>query len=273
VLVENKLSDWIRAGIELYKAHPLMIESIFWDASQSGTPTALAAGMLVDVEKLWIPNEYTGGTLRWGSATFPILSNTADTLMLTGDPSLVEASDFPYYQVVPPGVAGLTALLQHSAFAIPTSYAQVTTQMPCFTIRLEKDEQSDTFIGDTIERYAVDGVEFDVRTQGLTGNYLISIWTVNREATLWLYAWLMHYALNSIPQFNTWGLYDVSCSGSDLDPAIQYMAEHTYPRHLLLTATRLERAVTTREVEWVSSFCIKVIAHYARIVAQVGAMN
>src|SRR5262245_12040987 len=116
-----------------------MIETVFYDASQSGTPTARGDGYLSDSEKLWLPDEYAGGTLRWGGATFPILGNTGDTLTVTGDPSLVEPIDFFCYQIVPQAVAGLTELLHTEKFAVLTAFAQVPTQMPAITIRLERD--------------------------------------------------------------------------------------------------------------------------------------
>jgi hypothetical protein len=264
LLVESKLASWITAGLALYKAHPLMIESIFYDASQSGAPTFLGDGFLDDVEKLWLPDEYIGGTLRWGNTTFPILGNTPQQLTVDGNPSLVNPGDFPFYQIVPPSVAGLTELLTQEKFTVLTAFAQVPTQMPAFTIRLERDSQGDTYIGESLKQYVIDGVEFDVRSQALTGSYLISVWTINRDLTLWLYAWLQSWALNSLPMFSTWGLYDVAFAGSDLDPATQYLAERTYPRHMLLTASRLEHAVITREpIEWVSGLCIKVCAQYA----------
>jgi hypothetical protein len=262
VLVEAKLADWLRAGLALYKAHPLMIESIFYDSSQSGSPIFAGPGAVVDLEKLWLPDEYAGGVFRWAGAAFPIVANTAQQLTVDGDPSALLPEEPFSYQIVPPAVAGLTELLTTEKFAVLTTFAQVPTSMPALTIRLEKDAQADTYLGESLEQYAVDGVEFDIRSQSITGAYLISIWTVNREATLWLYAWLMHYALNSMPQFTTWGLYDMSLSGSDLDPSLQYLAERVYTRHLLLTATRIERAVSTREAEWVSGLCIKVLAHY-----------
>jgi len=263
VLVEAKLAAWLQAGIALYREHPLMIETVFYDASQSGTPTARGDGYLSDSEKLWLPDEYAGGTLRWGGATFPILSNTPDTLTVTGDPSVIEPMHLPWYQIIPKAVAALTELLQTEEFAVLTAFAQVPTHFPAITIRLERDSQGDTYIGEALKQYVVDGVEFDVRSQAITGAYLLSIWTVNREATLYVYAWLMHYALNSLPQFTTWGLYDVSFAGSDLDPALQYLAERTYTRHFLLTASRIERAVRTREpVEWVDRLAIQLCLAY-----------
>jgi hypothetical protein len=273
VLIEPKLAAWLTAGLALYRANPLMIESIFFDSSQTGWPTFGAPGMVTDLEKLWIPNEYAGGVFRWAGEDFPLVSHTGQVLAVTGDPSLLENTEQLPYQIVPPAVQGLTELLNTEKFAVLTTFAQVPTQMPAITIRLEKDEQSDTYLGEALEHYGVDGVEFDVRTQGMTGAYLLSIWSTNREATLWLYAWLLHYCLNSVPQMNTWGLYDIAFAGSDLDPTLQYLAERVYTRHLLLTATRTERAVSTREVEWVSGLCVKVCAHYATLQTTVASQR
>ena len=246
-----------------------MIESCFYDGSQVGRPTFMADTLFQDVEKLWLPNEYAGGLLRWGGEEFPIVSNTADLLTVVGDPSAVEPVEPFCYQLVPASVAGLTQLLTTEKFTVLTSYAQIPTNMYCFTIRLERDQQGDAYIGDSLKHYADDGIEYDIRQQTLTGSYLLSIWGPNREGVLWLYSWLMTYGLQSMAMFSSWGLYDVAFAGSDLDPALQYLAERTYTRHLLLTATRMERAVTTREVEWVSGFCIRVIAHYARLDATI----
>jgi hypothetical protein len=269
VLIEPKLCAWISAGLALYRANPLMLETVFYDGAVSGTPTLMGPGTLTDSEKLWIPDEYTGGMVRWGDQAFSILSNTADTLTVVGDPSMAAPQEPYAYQIVPPAVAGLTELLNTEKFSVLTSFSQVPAQMPAFTVRLERDTQTDTYLGENLERYAVDGLEFDVRSQALQGSYLISIWATNREAVLWLYAWLQNYALQSMSQFTTWGLYDIAFSGSDLDPALQYLAERTYTRHLLFTATRLERAVTTRNVEWVSDVCVRVCAAYAQLAATV----
>jgi hypothetical protein len=268
-----KLQQWIMAGLALYKAEPLMIEPIFYDASQSGWPVFTEPQTVVDVEKFWLPNEYAGGQFRWAGVDVPIVGNTTQSLAVDGDPASLDNIENLPYQIIPPAVAGLTELLQTAEFTVLTSFAQVPTQMPCFTIRLEKDEQAHTYLGESLEHYAVDGVEFDVRTQAVTGSYLVSIWAVNREVVLWLYAWLVNYLQNSTTMFTTWGLYDIGLSGSDLDPTLQYLAERVYTRHLLLTMTRMERAVSTRNVEWVSSFCVKVCAHYARMRTTVPAMD
>ena len=273
MLIEPRLQRWIEAGLALYKAQPLMIEPVFYDASQSGWPQFAGPQTVHDPEKFWLPDEYAGGRFRWAGQDFSIVGNTSQTLTVAGDPGSLDNVENLPYQIIPPAVAGLTELLQTKTFTVLTEFAQVPTQMPCFTLRLEKDEQAHTYLGESLEHYAVDGVEFDVRSQAVTGSYLVSIWTVNREATLWLYAWLVNYLQNSIPMFNTWGLYDIGLVGSDLDPTLQYLAERTYARHLLLTATRMERAVTTRNVEWVSSFCVKVLAHYARLHTTVPAMG
>jgi len=267
MLVESKLAAWISAGLELYKSNPLMIEPVFYESSQTGFPSYRAPGRLDDTEKLWLADEWAGGRLRWAGEEFPILSNTAQQLTVEGDPSLIEpVGDYLCYQILPPAVAILTELFATEKFTVLTSFAQVPTQFPAFTLRLQSDAQADTYIGDSLKTYATDdGMEFAVRSQAITGSYLISIWTVNREATLFLYAWLMTYALQSMGQFATWGLYDVALSGSDLDPALQYLAERTYTRHLLFTCTRQERAVTTRNAEWVSGLCVRVLMQYATL--------
>jgi hypothetical protein len=273
VILESKLAAWLTAGLARYKANPFMLEAAFFDLSQVGVPTFTGPGSFVDSEKVWLPDEYAGGMVRWGTGTFPILSNTHDTLTVTGDPTAVEPQEPYCYQIVPPAVAGLTELLQSEKFSVLTSFAQVPTQLPAVSIRLERDSQAATYLGETLESYAVDGVEFDVRSHALTGSYVLSIWTSNREACLWLYALLMTMALESMGTFATWGLYDVSLAGSDLDPQLQYLAERTYTRHLMFTATRVERAVSLREVEWVSGLCIKVFATYAGLRTTVPAMS
>jgi hypothetical protein len=280
MIVESKLCAWLSAGLALYKAHPLMVEAVFYDVSQSGFPSVLGPGILQDAEKGWLPNEYVGGVLRWGAESFPIVSNTHDTLSVVGDPSVTVPVEPYAYQIVPPAVAGLTSFLQTETFSILSTFAQVPTGMTAFTVRLERDAQAEAYVGDSLEHYVSGDIAFDVRTQMLTGNYLISIWTQNREATLWLYSWLMCYALNSLPLFATWGLSDVAFSGSDLDPATQFLAERTYARHLLLTASRLERAVTivtpgnvltpgmgVPALEYVSEVCIRAAAAYAEFAA------
>jgi hypothetical protein len=73
--------------------------------------------------------------------------------------------------------------------------------------------------------------------------------------------------------FSTWGLYDVGVSGSDLDPALQYLAERTYTRHLLLSATRPERALTTREVEVLTGFEWEICVQYQTFDLLVPAME
>lgn len=264
MIIEEKLAAFIKAQQALYVAHPLMVETVFYDQSQTGFPTATAPELFVDTLKDWLLDEYAGGVLRWAGRSFPIVSNTAQHLAVTGDPSAVANVAGLPYQIVPPSAAGLTHFLQHKPFEVLTAFAQVPTAMPCITIRLEKDEQAETYVGESLEQYAVDGVEFDVRSQAMQGHYLLSIWTVNRESTLWTYAWLQNAMLRSMAQFATWGLYDIGLSGSDLDPQLQYLAEKAYARHLLFTATRVERAVTLRPAEWVSELCLQVCAQYAR---------
>lgn len=260
---EIKFTAWLTAGFAEYQSNPLLVESVFWDQGQMGQPTNLAPTLLFDSEKFWTVNEYSGGILRWAGGQFPIVSNTAQQLTLEGDPSVLPPTDNPYYQIVPKEAQGLTQLLQTQKMSVSSAFNQVPTEMPALTIRLEKDAQADTYVGESRQQYVVDGVEVDINTTAVTGSYLFSVWAINREAALWLYAWLLHYIGRSIQQFNSWGLYDIAVSGSDLDPALQYLAERTYNRHLLLTATRTERAVNTRQpVVWIESWCLKLLTNY-----------
>jgi hypothetical protein len=265
VLVELKLEQFIKAGLALYRANPFLTSTVFYDAGHAGHPTVVLPSALIDEEKLWLPEEYVGGTLRYGSDLFPILSNTEHQLTVDGDPSQSQDPDNIGYLIIPPAASKLQELLEKQSCTVTTAYPQIPIQSPIFSIRLEKDTQGPTYVGESIERWAVDGVEFAANRMTMAGNYLVSIWSDNRLACLWLYAWLLHYVLLSQQQFATWGLSDVSVGGSDLDPATPMLPEHVYVRHLLFTATREERAVNTRDVEWVSALCLKIFAQYARI--------
>jgi len=268
VIIESRLQKWIQAGLTLYAAQPVMIEQIFYDAAQAGWPSVLGPGQFGDREKRWIPGEYAGGTLRWAGASFPILDNTATLLTVDGDPALLQPQTDDGYQIVPPDVAGLTELLRTNSVQVLTAFAQVPTQLPAMTIRLERDSQGDTYVGEDLTTTVDEGgTEVRIVEQEMVGAYLLSIWTVNRESTLWLYAWLQNYILNSLTAFSTWGLHDVRVSGSDLDPALQYLAERAYTRHLLLTAARIERAVTLASVEWVHDYRLCLFTAYARLAA------
>lgn len=271
MIVEEKLARWLQAGLALYTAHPLMVEWIFYDASQVGTPSYWLPGRFGDTEQAWLPDEYAGGVLRWGGTTFPILGNTATELTLSGDPTQVDPDADPCYAIVPPAVASLTHLLQKTTIAVSTAFAQVPTVLPAITIRLERDAQADTYLGESVQRKVEDGTEWALYTQAMTGSYLLSLWSINRETTLWLYAWLANYALMSIPMFSAWGLYDVSFAGSDLDPALQYLPERTYTRHFVVTATRMERAIQAQswpEPAWIERVCAQVMAAYAVVDAR-----
>lgn len=269
MLIDDRLCKWITAGLALYKAHPVLCEAVFYDMSQSGFPTTLAPGLFIDTEKRWIPEEFVGGQVRYGSSLFAILHNTDQSLDVVGDPSLQTDPEGIGYEILPPAVAGLQQFLATETFSVLTSFAQIPTQLPAFSVRLERDAQADTWVGESVEHYVVDGAEVDVNNHEMRGAYLVSIWTTNREATLWLYAWLAHEALRSMQAFTTWGLHDVQLSGSDLDPALQFLPERVYARHLLFTASRVDRAINTREVEYVTGLRLKVFAHYAHLVTTI----
>lgn len=264
MIVELRLLQWIEAGLALYRANPLLLEQVFYDAGQVGFPDGLAPSVLGDTTKRWLPNEYAGGTVRYGDAIFPIVSNTEQQLRVTGDPSAVRDTEHIGYQIVPPAVDKLTQLLATETCTVTTSFPLIPTEMPAFTIRLEQDAQGDTYLGEALESSVLQGVEIDANLAQMQGSYLISIWSHNRLETLWLYAWLQNFALRSMQMFAAWGLYDVSLRGSDIDPALQFLPEHTYARHLLLTASRQERAISTQDVAYVTQLYVNAIAHYAR---------
>lgn len=269
VLVELKLEQWIKAGLNDYRQSPLLIEQVFYDDSLVGFPTGLAPQILEDETKRWIPNEFAGGTVRYGETIFPVLGNSRQQLDITGDPSQVSDVNGVGFQIIPPAVAKLTELLQTQTITVLTSFPQIPTQLPAVTIRLNQDSQADTYLGESLDSYILYGAEVDANRAQLTGQYLISLWSDNRLATLWMYAWLANYTLRSIQDFASWGLYDVAIGGSDLDPALQFLPERTYVRHLSLTATRAERAISTQDVEYVTGLYLEVIAHYARIEATI----
>jgi hypothetical protein len=277
MILELKLEMWITAGLALYKTQPLLTELVFADESQHGFPTALGPGFLSDAMQRWLPNEFVPiprpaggfftGFLRWADGVFPILSNTASTLTLTGDPSLVEDADGIGYQIVPPAALALNELLTTQKFLVTTAFPQVPSEFPAFVIRLQSDHQGQTYIDEMVDNYvpALTGIEHSINRHDMAGTYLVSIWTANRLEALWLYAWLSNYALHSIQQFASWGLYDVAFSGTDLDPGVQYLPERGYVRHFLLTCTRPERALTLATLERVTDLEVDVDAQYTKM--------
>jgi hypothetical protein len=267
---------WIKAGLAMYKTQPLLTELVFADESQHGFPTALGPGFLSDTMQRWLLDEFapiprpTGGLytgfLRWADTVFPLLGNTVSTLTLTGDPSLVVDTDGIGYQIVPPAALALHDVLATRDFVVTTAFPQVPTEFPAFVIRLQSDHQGQTYIDEMVDNYvpALTGIEHSINRHDMAGTYLISVWADNRLETLWLYAWLSNYALHSIQQFNTWGLYDIAFSGADLDPSGMYLPDRGYVRHFLLTCVRPERALTLATIERVTDLDVDVDAQYAR---------
>jgi hypothetical protein len=269
VIVELRLEQFIKASLALYKQQPLLTESVFFDAAQVGVPAILAPGVMVDLTKRWLPGEYAGGTWRYGDSTLPILGNDATLLTLDGDPSSLTDPEGDGYQIIPPDARQLQELLETRAITVTTSFAQVPAEMTCFVIRLERDSQGPAFVGESLESRILEGREVATNRATMTGQYLISIYSTNRLETLWLYAWLHNACLRSMQQFASWGLFDVSLSGSDLDPVLGFLPERPYARHLLFEATRDERAVSTQDVAYISEFCTEVLARYARLDARI----
>ena len=126
-------------------------------------------------------------------------------------------------------------------------------------------------MGDQAEHLLLlDGTEQFYTRRNIEGQYLISIWTTNRDACLWLYAWLLHYFLISQDQLGRWGLSDTSMTGSDLDPLIQFLPNQTYARHFLLVATRHERALRQATPEALTGMGITVDMQYQTFTVRVG---
>jgi hypothetical protein len=272
MILELVLEAWIKAGLALYKANPVLVEQVFFDSSQVGMPTELADGRLTDTEKLWIPDFFAGGQVRYGGVLFPLTGNTSHDLSLLGDPSLADDPDQLGYQILPPAVPALMTLLTTQPFTVLTSWTQVPTQLPAFTIRLERDTEAQPYIGEIVNRYVLvqgtQATEVDINRSHMTARYLISIWTVNRLESLWLYAWLLNYSVASMQQFATMGLSDVSLEGSDLDPSLQFLPERVYVRHFLLTATRPERAANLLTLEPITDLQVHGELRYATIVTK-----
>jgi hypothetical protein len=276
VLLENKLENWIKAGLALYKTQPLLTELVFTDESHQGFPAALGPGFLSDITQRWLPNEFAPvpraeggfftGFLRWADTVFPILSNVTSILTLTGNPSLGEDVDGIGYQIVPPSALALNELLATREFVVASAFPQIPVKSPTFVMRLQSDQHGQAYIDEMVDNYvpALTGIEHSINRQDIVTTYAISIVTANRLETLWLYAWLMNYAIHSIQQFASWGLYDVAFSGSDLGQDEQYLPEHVAVRHFLLTCTRPERALTLATLELVTDLDVDVDAQYAR---------
>ena len=275
MLLEETLANWLRAGLKLYQDTPELAELVFQDDRHVGIPTELTANSLGDSTKAWLPDEFVDGQVRWGGDYFPITGNTLQTLMVTGDPSAVYDGEQPQYHILFPTTLRFQQLLAQPLPKVFTSWPQMPTEFPCFTIRLQSDVQAQTWISEDMVSSVVtrmvgdppaeQGYEYDVNHQLMTGQYIISIYSLNRDETLWLYAWLHNYALGSVQLFSTWGLSEISLGGTDLDPITPYFPEKGYVRHFMFSASRPERAANILTLARIDRLQVHGELEYAKI--------
>jgi len=271
MLLELRLQQWIEEGLKRYKSQPILSQLVFSDSSHLGYPDGLGDGVLSDSTKRWLPDEHAGGQVWYSGVTFPILSNTTDgVLTITGDPSLLTDADRFGFRIIPPTAIRLMDLLATKPLPVVlTKYAPDPTEMPCFTVSLQSDQQrlEDTFIGEEIEQRVdnTTGLEYRMNLQYLQASYLISIWSANRLETLWLYAWLTNWFHSPWSQelFAAWGMDHVLMGGMDRDPAVEYMPERVYVRHFLLEARRAERSFDVPQLEEITDWNVFVLMQYA----------
>jgi hypothetical protein len=262
MIVELKLQRWIWLGLHRHAADPTLVRTVFYDDSQDGLPSDLGDGFLEDTAQRWLPSEYAPiplggdavarGAVLYGGLAYPIVDNTEDRLLVEGDLTLAVDTDDLGYAIIPPEVPALSAYLRAhidgpGKFLVETAFARIPSRMPAFTIRLERDAQTDAYFGDRAEhRLLLDGTEEFVTRRDIQGQHLVSIWTQNRDACLWLYTWLVHWFLGEQDRLARWGLIETSLTGSDIDPLIQFLPSDVFVRHALLVATRQERALVTK---------------------------
>ena len=268
MIAELVIEHWLRYGLGVYKANPLLTELVFMDSSHHGFPGDMGEGFLQDDTKRWLPNEFTGAQLRYGSLLYAITGNTGNRLLLQGDPSLAHDLDSLGYSIIPvPALDLIAYFAQHDLPIVGAKYGQVPTIVPCFTISLDNDNEAQFFIGGVDDEYVVTatGAEHVFNRADVTGTYHIGIWTNNRLACLWLYSWLVNWYTASWDQFGSWGLHDVAMSGTDLHPATPFLPEQVFVRQFTLTAARWERAVTIYAPEYVSDLSVAVHMAYAQL--------
>lgn len=234
-----------------------------------GLPTDQGDGFLEDGTKLWLPGEFDGGVLEYGGIEYPILTTEPDRLLVTGD--LTDATDVDGlgYAIAPPDVARFGTYLQKhvsaNTFTVESSFAIVPTRLPALTIRLERDAQTDAYVGDlSFHPLLQDGTEQFYTRRDIEANYLISIWTGNRDECLWLYAWLLNWFLISQDLLSRWGFYNLAMTGSDIDPLLQFLPTQTFARHFLFSGVRQERALNLKTPELITGLDIDLTLLYQR---------
>jgi hypothetical protein len=266
VLLEEVLEAWLRWQLHEYQTVPGLLESVFVDGQHLGTPTFLAAGHLVDASKRWIPHVHAGGTLVLGETPWPIVDNGVQDLTIDGDPTPLWQVPPRPYTILAPTTAKLRAWLAKNPLPIVVSvFAEIPTQTPCITLRLEQDVQGETYLGEvgSPRTITVAGLEIQTNISRLTGRYLFGIWDLNRDATLWLYSLLMNMVLGSQQLFASWGLADATVHGLDVDPVLGFVPQYPGTRHLALSVSRLEQAVNLAQLEAIDRTRIRAFLTYA----------
>ena len=266
MLIETKIEAWIRASLLDYTASPVLRSRIFTDVSHQGFPEFLAPGILTDTSKRWLTQEHAGSQLWYADSLLPIVANTRDTLSLIGDPSVLDDTEQNGYQIIPAVTEKLATLLQTHTIGVQTSYAQVPTDLPAYTVHCEQDTQEDPFVGESLRTTVIGGAEADINTTEIGGTYIIMAWGRSYIECSWLYALLQNMYVRSQQTFASWGLSEVSAVGSHrLPPPLEFIPELPHVRTLALTGKRLEEAISTQDVEYVTGLCVQVFAHYARL--------
>lgn len=266
MLLEMKLEQWLKTSLADYTASPVLRSRIFTDASHQGFPDFLAPGLLTDGAKRWMPHEHIGAQLFYGDALFPILANTRTELTLAGDPSVRTDPENNGYQIIPAVTEQLAQLLTTQEIRVQTSYAQVPTHLPTFTVHTEQDTQETAFLGESLRATILNGIEADITTTEIGGTYVILAWGRSYVECAWLYALLLNMYVRSQLEFASWGLSEVKAVGSHrLPPPLEFIPELPHVRSFALTATRFEEAISTKDVQYITSLYIQVLAHYARL--------
>jgi hypothetical protein len=266
MIVEAKIEAWLRAALVDYSASPVLRSRIFTDLSHQGFPEALAPSLLMDSTKRWLTDEHVGAQLFYADTLFPIVANTRHTLALTGDPSLLEDSEKNGYQIIPAVTEKLAQLLQTQKIGVQTSYAQVPTDLPAYTVHCEQDTQEQAFLGESLRQTILSGAEADINTTEMGGTYVILSWGRSYIEATWLYALLVNMYVRAQQDFASWGLSEVKAVGSHrLPPPLEFVPELPHVKSFALTANRMEEAISTQDVEWINSLCIEVFAHYAQL--------
>jgi hypothetical protein len=266
MLLDGKIIRWLRYGLDLYTANNLLTELVFTDGSDTGHPEGLDDGLLIDTTQRWLPGEKAGGFVRYGGDVFPITGNDWTTLQLVGDPSLVEDPQDLGYRLVSVDAMELDRFFHtYPVKVLETTSTVEPVELPSITVRLQSDTQQQAYIGEIDEQYVLQttGAQYAFNRTDLTGTYLLSVWTVNRLATLRLYSWLQNWCTASAQLFGYWGIDRGEQGGSDLDPALLLLPEKASVRHLVLSLTRPERALNLVQLERVTSLDLIIDARYA----------